>query len=90
MLSHYDRRELDKIERWFETTDPSLAALLKDGKPVRRQLGRRILLLCLDALAVALFVLGLVTGSPALTLSGVLACALAVWLHALKHLSRPW
>ncbi|MEC3981719.1 DUF3040 domain-containing protein [Amycolatopsis sp. H20-H5] len=90
MLSHYDRRELDKIEQWFEATDPALAAVLTTGKPARRPMGRRLLLICFDILAALLFVLGLITAGPALTLSGVLACALAVWLHALRHLSRPW
>lgn len=35
MLSHYEQRQLRRIEQWFETTEPKLADVLRRCEPAR-------------------------------------------------------
>ncbi|MFI5613022.1 DUF3040 domain-containing protein [Amycolatopsis sp. NPDC051903] len=81
MLSHEERSELDKIERWFELSDPALAAALSRGKPAPNRLALTILAVLFDLGAVAFLVAGLVTTSPALTLGALLSAGGGVALH---------
>ncbi len=81
MLSHHDRQELEKIERWFETTEPALAAELRTGKPARPPLLRLAIMLALDISAGLLMLLGLVVNSPALLLLGMITVCAAVFVH---------
>ncbi|MEV4602037.1 DUF3040 domain-containing protein [Amycolatopsis sp. NPDC049253] len=90
MLSHHERSELDKIERWFEFSDPELAAALSRGKPAPN---RRLLILfavLFDVSAVAFLVAGLVTTSPAFTLCALLAAGGGVALHIVRGHGRSW
>ncbi len=84
MLSHHDRQELEKIERWFELTEPALAARLRSGRPAKPPLVRLAVLLSLDVTAGLLMSLGMVTNSPALLLIGMITVTAAV----IAHLSR--
>ncbi|MFD6070783.1 MULTISPECIES: DUF3040 domain-containing protein [Amycolatopsis] len=84
MLSHHDRQELEKIERWFELTEPALAARLRSGRPAQPPLLRLALLLSLDITAGMLMLLGIVVNSPALLLTGMITVTAAV----IAHLSR--
>lgn len=81
MLSHHDRQELEKIERWFELTEPALAARLRSGKPARSPLLRLALVLSLDITAGLLMLLGIVVNSPALLLMGMITVTAAVIVH---------
>ncbi|GAB3746148.1 DUF3040 domain-containing protein [Amycolatopsis oliviviridis] len=81
MLSHHDRQELEKIERWFELTEPALAARLRAGRPARPPLLRLTVLLTLDIVAGLLMLLGMVLNSPALLLTGMLTVTMAVIVH---------
>ncbi|QRP50823.1 DUF3040 domain-containing protein [Amycolatopsis sp. FDAARGOS 1241] len=81
MLSHEERSELDKIERWFEVSDPALAAALTRGKPAPNRLAATVMAVLFDLAAVAFLVGGLVTTSPALTLGALLAVGGGVALH---------
>lgn len=81
MLSHHDRQELEKIERWFELTEPRLCAELRTGKPARPPLTRLAILFAADLTAGLLMLLGLVVNSPALLLAGMIAVCAAVCLH---------
>lgn len=56
MLSHHERVELDKIERWFETSDPELAAALRRGKPARSAALLTAFAILLDVAACGLLV----------------------------------
>ncbi|GAA4547597.1 DUF3040 domain-containing protein [Amycolatopsis samaneae] len=77
MLSRHDRDELDRIERWFEMTDPELAELLRSAKPpVSRWL--TAMAIVLGAAAVALPVAGALTSSVTLVWYGIPAAAGAV------------
>jgi hypothetical protein len=84
MLSHHDRSELEKIERWFEASDTELVAALREGRPRGRGLVT-VLLVSLDLAAVALLVAGLATTSPALTLCALLAAAGGVTGHLVRR-----
>ncbi|MGY6652531.1 DUF3040 domain-containing protein [Amycolatopsis roodepoortensis] len=81
MLSHHDRQELEKIERWFELTEPALAAQLRSGRPARPPLLRLALVLSLDITAGLLMLLGIVVNSPALLLMGMITVTAAVIVH---------
>ncbi|MFC3450537.1 DUF3040 domain-containing protein [Amycolatopsis speibonae] len=81
MLSHHDRQELEKIERWFELTEPTLAARLRSGKPARPPLVRLAVVLSLDITAGLLMLLGMVLNSPALLLTGMITVTTAVIVH---------
>ncbi len=81
MLSHHDRQELEKIERWFELTEPALAARLRSGRPARPPLLRLTVLLSLDITAGLLMLLGMVVNSPAVLLLGMIAVTTAVIVH---------
>lgn len=81
MLSHHDRQELEKIERWFELTEPALAARLRAGRPARPPLLRLAVLLSLDITAGLLMLLGLILNSPALLLTGMITVTTAVIVH---------
>ncbi|MBB5850423.1 DUF3040 domain-containing protein [Amycolatopsis umgeniensis] len=81
MLSHHDRQELDKIERWFELTEPALAARLRSGRPARPPLRRLAVILSLDITAGLFMLLGMVTNSPALLLVGMITVTTAVIVH---------
>ncbi|SFH82059.1 DoxX protein [Amycolatopsis regifaucium] len=81
MLSHHDRQELEKIERWFELTEPALAARLRSGKPAPPPLLRLAVVLSIDVTAGLLMLLGLVTNSPALLLVGMITVTAAVIVH---------
>lgn len=81
MLSHHDRQELEKIERWFELTEPALSARLRSGKPSRPPLLRLAVVLSLDITAGLLMLLGMVTNSPALLLIGMITVTGAVCVH---------
>ncbi|MDT8912484.1 DUF3040 domain-containing protein [Amycolatopsis sp. PS_44_ISF1] len=84
MLSHHDRRELEKIERWFEASDPELAAALREGRPTRSRRFLTTLLVTFDVTAGVLLVAGLATASPALTLCALLAAAGGVTAHLVR------
>ncbi len=81
MLSHHDRQELEKIERWFELTEPALAARLRSGRPARPPLLRQAVLLSLDITAGLLMLLGIVVNSPAVLLLGMITVTTAVIVH---------
>jgi hypothetical protein len=81
MLSHHDRQELEKIERWFELTEPTLSAELRTGKPARPPLLRLAVVLAVDLTAGMLMLLGLVVNSPVLLLVGMATVSGAVCLH---------
>ncbi|EME51607.1 DUF3040 domain-containing protein [Amycolatopsis decaplanina] len=81
MLSHHDRQELQKIERWFELTEPALAARLSSGRPARPPLLRLAVVLSLDITAGLLMLLGMVASSPALLLTGMITVTMAVIVH---------
>ncbi|MBB4683227.1 DUF3040 domain-containing protein [Amycolatopsis jiangsuensis] len=84
MLSHHERAELDKIEHWFETSDPDLAAALQRGVPARSAGLLLVLTVLLDITAAGLLVTGLLTASPALTLCALLAAAGGVAAHVAR------
>ena len=88
MLSHHDRSELEKIERWFEASDPELVAALRDGRPARSRGLVTVLLVSLDVAAAALLVAGIVTTSPTLTLCALLAAAGGVTAHLVRRHHR--
>ncbi|WP_410646021.1 DUF3040 domain-containing protein [Amycolatopsis sp. cmx-4-54] len=81
MLSHHDRQELEKIERWFELTEPALAARLRSGRPAPPPPARLALILGLDITAGFLMLLGIVANSPALLLIGMITVTTAVIVH---------
>ncbi|GAA1026637.1 MULTISPECIES: DUF3040 domain-containing protein [Amycolatopsis] len=81
MLSHHERVELDKIERWFETSDPELAAALRRGKPARSAALLSAFAILLDVAACGLLVAGLVGSSPVLTVCSLFAAAGGVAAH---------
>ncbi|GAA3565219.1 DUF3040 domain-containing protein [Amycolatopsis ultiminotia] len=83
MLSHHERAELDKIERWFETSDPALAAVLRRGSPPRAA-PLTLLIVLLDTAAIGLLVTGMLAASPALTLCALLAGAGGVAAHVAR------
>ncbi|WP_116203904.1 DUF3040 domain-containing protein [Amycolatopsis circi] len=84
MLSHHERVELDKIERWFETSDPELAAALRRGKPARSAALLTTFAILLDVSACGLLVAGLVGASPVLTVCALFAAAGG----AVAHITR--
>jgi hypothetical protein len=88
MLSHHDRSELEKIERWFEASDPELVAALRDGRPARGRGLVTVLLVSLDVAAVALLIAGLATTSPVLTLCALFAAAGGVTGHLVRRHHR--
>ncbi|MFD2469401.1 DUF3040 domain-containing protein [Amycolatopsis silviterrae] len=81
MLSHHERLELDKIERWFETSDPELADALRRGKPARSAALLTAFAILLDLAACGLLVAGLVAASPVLTVCSLFAAAGGVAAH---------
>ncbi|MGW4402326.1 DUF3040 domain-containing protein [Amycolatopsis nivea] len=81
MLSHHERVELDKIERWFETSDPELAAALRRGKPARSAALLTACAILLDVAACGLLVAGIAASSPALTVCSLFAAAGGVAAH---------
>jgi len=81
MLSHHERVELDKIERWFETSDPELAAALRRGKPARSAALLTFFAVLLDLSAAGLLLAGLLGSAPALTVCGMFAAVGAVSAH---------
>ncbi|WP_326836256.1 DUF3040 domain-containing protein [Amycolatopsis rhabdoformis] len=84
MLSHHERSELDKIERWFEFSDPELAAALSRGKPAPSRRLLTVLAVLFDVAAVGFLVAGVVTTSPALTLCALLSAGGGVALHIVR------
>lgn len=89
MLSHHERSELDKIERWFEFSDPELAAALSRGKPAPKRRLLTFFAVLFDVSAVAFLVTGLVTTSPAFTLCALVAAGGGVALHIVRGHGRP-
>ncbi|MBN9742263.1 MULTISPECIES: DUF3040 domain-containing protein [Amycolatopsis] len=84
MLSHHERVELDKIERWFETSDPELAAALRRGKPARSAALLTAFAILLDVAACGLLVAGIAASSPALTVCALFAAAGGVAAHVAR------
>ncbi|WP_158882243.1 DUF3040 domain-containing protein [Amycolatopsis anabasis] len=80
-FSRHERQELDKIEQWFEASDPELAHALRDGTLPPNHRLRRWLRVGLDLLAGMLLVSGLLLGASGLILLGVGVLSAAVWLH---------
>ncbi|WP_409179923.1 DUF3040 domain-containing protein [Amycolatopsis sp. VS8301801F10] len=88
MLSHHERVELDKIERWFETSDPELAAALRRGKPARSAALLTAFAILLDVAACGLLAAGIAGASPALTICAVLAAAGGTAAHLARRRDR--
>ncbi|WP_020660153.1 DUF3040 domain-containing protein [Amycolatopsis benzoatilytica] len=88
MLSHHERVELDKIERWFETSDPELAAALRRGKPAQSAALLTVFAVLLDLSAAGLFVAGLVSGNPVLTVCAAFAAVGGVSAHLARSHDR--
>ncbi|GAA1970733.1 DUF3040 domain-containing protein [Amycolatopsis minnesotensis] len=85
MLSHHEKDELQKIEQWFESTEPALVDALRTGRtrPLRRiSTG---LLVIADVLCFALLLLAFTSTSAALILLSLLATSCAVCLHVARY-----
>lgn len=70
-LSRQERRELAKIERFLVDSDPVLAAMFRDGRPLRPLVVHRIADNISLGFAVGLAVAGVVVLSMTLVLLGV-------------------
>ncbi|WP_037365134.1 DUF3040 domain-containing protein [Amycolatopsis orientalis] len=88
MLSHHERVELDKIERWFETSDPELAAALRRGKPARSAALLTALAILLDVVACGLLAAGIAASNPALAVCSLFAAAGGVAAHLARRRDR--
>ncbi|MFD9889848.1 DUF3040 domain-containing protein [Amycolatopsis sp. NPDC059027] len=84
MLSRHDRHELDKIEHWFETTDPELAEMLRSAKPSSSR-WLTALAIALGAAALVLPVVGVLTSTVPLVLYAVPAAGGAIWAYAARR-----
>ncbi|MFT7841633.1 DUF3040 domain-containing protein [Saccharothrix sp. BKS2] len=85
-LTPYERRQLRKIRRWFEHTDPGLVALLSGRPAARRAVRRRCARLVVDLLGAVCLVAGVVVALP-LLLPGFLLLMAGACLHtaACRH-----
>lgn len=81
MLSHHERQQLERIQEWFERDDPNLARALGQGAQPTGLSRSRFLRYGVDALAVALVVLGVVTLNFGLIFFGAVMLAVAACLH---------
>ncbi|MFD7659416.1 DUF3040 domain-containing protein [Actinosynnema sp. NPDC059797] len=85
-LNQYERRQLKKIQRWFEHTDPRLVALLSGRHPARRDAWRKCARLVVDLLGAVCLVSGVVVALP-LLFPGFLLLMAGACLHtaACRH-----
>lgn len=85
-LNQYERRQLKKIERWFEHTDPRLVAVLSGRPPGNRGTRSKCLRLVVDGLGAIFLVSGVVVAFPLLFL-GFLLLMTGACLHtaACRH-----
>lgn len=88
MLSHYERRNLDRIEQWFHADDPDLAEALSKGRPPRSEALARAGRLAVDIVALLLVVLGALSVNSGLVFFGAVTGAVAAVLHARAHRER--
>ncbi|OQO89879.1 hypothetical protein B1813_18715 [Saccharomonospora piscinae] len=82
MLSHHERRELERIQDWFEHDDPRLARELgQAGASAAGGRRSRLLRYAADAFAVVIVLLGVVTLNFGLIFFGAVCLAGAACLH---------
>ncbi|WP_197320866.1 DUF3040 domain-containing protein [Saccharomonospora sp. NB11] len=89
MLSHHERRELERIQEWFEYDDPHLAKALGQVGTPGGWARSRTLRYAVDALAIALIVLGVVTLNFGLIFFGAVCLAAAACLHVTRWNNAP-
>jgi hypothetical protein len=71
MLSRYERRRLQEIERWFEENDPRFAESVKHPPPDRATSRRRWAAIAVALLGALVFLTGLLAASPGLIFVGI-------------------
>lgn len=81
MLSQYERRQLDQIERLLTASDPKLSRILSDGPPARNARPSLVSALALYTLGVFLVVLGAITLTFTLIGAGIAGLTIAACLH---------
>ncbi|QFZ19231.1 DUF3040 domain-containing protein [Saccharothrix syringae] len=74
-LNRYERRQLRRIRRWFERTDPVLVAVLSGRPPGHRGARRKCLRLLVDAVGAACLVAGVLVHLPLLPVGFLLVMA---------------
>ncbi len=83
-MTRYERRQLRRIERWFETTDPALARALSGRTAVPRPVHRAS-----TRAWVALLGIAFVSGGAVVHLPLVLVGCLMLMTAACLHVTRP-
>ncbi|MBB5957279.1 ethanolamine utilization protein EutA (predicted chaperonin) [Saccharothrix tamanrassetensis] len=83
-MTRYERRQLRRIERWFETTDPELAAVLAGRTTGARPAHRPSTRTCVAVLGIAF-----VVGGALVQLSLAFAGCLLLMTAACLHVTRP-
>lgn len=85
-LDRYEQKQLRKIERWFEHTDPRLVAVLSGRPPAHRGTWRRCARLVVDVLGAICLVAGVFVALP-LLFPGFLLLMAGACLHtaACRH-----
>lgn len=86
MFTPYERRQLRLVEEWFDQNDPQLARALSAGPVKRPSAAPQTIAI---SLAVALTVLGLVTGSFPLILGAIVTAVVASRLIAYRRGKLP-
>ncbi|WP_447002220.1 DUF3040 domain-containing protein [Saccharothrix isguenensis] len=83
-MTRYERRQLRRIERWLEATDPALACALSGRTTIRRPAHRTS-----TRASAALLGIALVVGGAAVYLPMVFAGCLLLMTAACLHVTRP-
>ncbi|CCH32586.1 DUF3040 domain-containing protein [Actinosynnema sp. NPDC047251] len=82
-MTRYERRQLRRIERWFEHTDPALASVLAGRDPTVTATRRRSVLVWVTVLGFAFLLGGAVVHLP-LVFAGFLLLMTAACMHVTR------
>ena len=86
MFTPYERRQLRLIEEWFEQDDPQLARSLRSGPVQKASNAPQVIAICV---AVALGVLGVITGAFMLMFGAMVAGVVAGYLVSSRRKKQP-
>lgn len=81
MLSRHERQELQRIEQWFEATDPYLADDLKKCSATGRAESPGLMHIATYVVALGILVPGIISLSLPLVFLGVIALIAAGTVH---------